>query len=86
MVLVPGCDGTAGRQRFGYAHRRRSGQRLERRLRHTVGSAQPAVVRLWGCGANTVTLTVTDVNGNTAACPATVTVEDNIAPVVCARM
>ncbi|MCB9302125.1 MAG: hypothetical protein H6566_15865 [Lewinellaceae bacterium] len=47
---VPGCDGTAGRQRFGYAHRRRSGQRLERRLRHTVGSAQPAVVRLWGCG------------------------------------
>ncbi|MCB9347161.1 MAG: T9SS type A sorting domain-containing protein [Lewinellaceae bacterium] len=37
----------------------------------------------FGCGdvgANTVTLTVTDVNGNTAACPATVTVEDHIAP------
>ena len=40
--------------------------------------------QLFGCGdvgANTVTLTVTDVNGNTSACPATVTVEDNIAPV-----
>ena len=31
-------------------------------------------------GAHTATLTVTDVNGNTATCTATVTVEDNIAP------
>ena len=31
-------------------------------------------------GANTVTLTVTDVNGNVSTCTATVTVEDNIAP------
>ncbi|MCB9302128.1 MAG: hypothetical protein H6566_15880 [Lewinellaceae bacterium] len=38
-------------------------------------------------GANTVTLTVTDVNGNTSPVRTTVTVEDNIAPVVlCARM
>lgn len=36
----------------------------------------------FGCadvGTNTVTLTVTDVNGNPATCTATVTVEDNIA-------
>lgn len=33
-------------------------------------------------GENTVELTVTDVNGNTASCNATVTVEDNIPPVV----
>ncbi len=32
-------------------------------------------------GANTVTLTVTDVNGNVSTCNATVTVEDNVAPV-----
>jgi len=32
-------------------------------------------------GANTVTLTVTDVHGNFSTCTATVTVEDNIAPV-----
>ena len=32
-------------------------------------------------GANTVTLTVTDTGGNTATCNATVTVEDNVAPV-----
>ncbi len=31
-------------------------------------------------GANTVTLTVTDVNGNSSTCTATVSVEDNIAP------
>ena len=31
-------------------------------------------------GANTVTLTVTDNNGNTSTCDATVTVEDNITP------
>ena len=32
-------------------------------------------------GANTVTLTVNDVNGNTATCTTVVTVEDNLAPV-----
>ena len=31
-------------------------------------------------GGNTVTLTVTDVNGNSSPCTATVTVEDNVAP------
>ncbi len=33
-------------------------------------------------GANTVTLTVTDVNGNVSTCTATVTIEDNIPPVI----
>jgi hypothetical protein len=33
-------------------------------------------------GANTVTLTVTDNNGNVSTCTATVTVEDNIAPTI----
>ncbi len=33
-------------------------------------------------GANTVTLTVTDVNTNQSTCDATVTVEDNVAPVI----
>ncbi len=33
-------------------------------------------------GPNIVTLTATDINGNTATCDATVTVEDNIAPVI----
>jgi subtilase family protein/PA domain-containing protein/putative metal-binding protein/peptidase inhibitor I9/type IX secretion system substrate protein/HYR domain-containing protein/polymorphic membrane protein len=40
-------------------------------------------VTSFGCaetGANTVTLTVDDGNGNTATCTATVTVEDNTAP------
>ena len=32
-------------------------------------------------GANTVTLTVTDVNGNVSTCTSTVTIEDNVAPV-----
>ncbi|MEM6631782.1 MAG: HYR domain-containing protein, partial [Bacteroidota bacterium] len=36
-------------------------------------------------GANTVTLTVTDVNGNVATTTATVTVEDTIAPVALAQ-
>ncbi|MCC5946766.1 MAG: HYR domain-containing protein, partial [Bernardetiaceae bacterium] len=35
-------------------------------------------------GANTVTLTVEDNNGNTSTCPATVTVEDNELPVLTA--
>ncbi|MEZ4686825.1 MAG: HYR domain-containing protein [Bacteroidia bacterium] len=37
----------------------------------------------FGCadvGANTVTLTVTDIHGNSATCTATVDVQDNIAP------
>jgi gliding motility-associated-like protein len=35
-------------------------------------------------GANTVTLTATDVNGNSSSCTATVTVQDNLAPsIVC---
>jgi gliding motility-associated-like protein len=33
-------------------------------------------------GSNTVVLTVTDVNGNVSSCSATVTVQDNIAPIV----
>jgi PKD repeat protein len=33
-------------------------------------------------GTNTVTLTVTDVNGNISTCDATVTVEDNVDPVI----
>jgi hypothetical protein len=36
-------------------------------------------------GANVVTLTVTDVNGNISAANATVTVEDNVAPVASAQ-
>ncbi len=36
-------------------------------------------------GANTVTLTVTDVNNNVSTCPATVTVEDNVAPTALCR-
>jgi hypothetical protein len=39
----------------------------------------------FGCsevGANTETLTVTDVNGNITTCTATITVEDNVAPVI----
>jgi hypothetical protein len=36
-------------------------------------------------GGNTVTLTATDVNGNSSACTATVTVQDNVAPVASCR-
>src|SRR5204862_7706168 len=36
-------------------------------------------------GPNTVTLTVTDVNGNSATCTATVTVIDSVPPVAVAR-
>ncbi|QTN38524.1 hypothetical protein HZ996_04965 [Cryomorphaceae bacterium] len=42
----------------------------------------------FGCanvGMNTVTLTVTDVNGNVSTCTSTVTVEDNVAPVASAK-
>ena len=36
-------------------------------------------------GGNAVVLTVTDVNGNVSTAPATVTVEDNVAPVEIGR-
>ncbi|WP_246050251.1 T9SS type A sorting domain-containing protein [Neolewinella litorea] len=42
----------------------------------------------FGCadvGVNTVVLTVTDMNGNSSSAPATVTVEDNVAPVAIAQ-
>jgi len=43
-------------------------------------SVTPSSFNCTNVGANTVTLTVTDVNGNTSTCTANVTVEDNIAP------
>ncbi|MAO48253.1 MAG: hypothetical protein CL527_05990 [Aequorivita sp.] len=43
-------------------------------------SVSPAAFTCANIGANTVTLTVTDVNGNSSTCTSTVTVEDNIAP------
>jgi PKD repeat protein len=43
-------------------------------------SVSPNTFNCANVGANTVTLTVTDLNGNVATCTATVTVEDNIAP------
>jgi hypothetical protein len=45
-------------------------------------SASPSVFSCANVGANNVTLTVTDVNGNSATCTATVTVEDVTAPVI----
>ncbi len=42
----------------------------------------PSTFTCANIGANTVTLTVTDNNGNTDNCTATVTVEDNIAPII----
>ena len=44
--------------------------------------ASPNAFTCADVGANTVTLTVTDVNGNSSQCTATVTVEDNIAPLM----
>jgi hypothetical protein len=43
-------------------------------------SSSPAIFNCSNIGPNTVTLTVTDVNGNTSTCTTTVTVEDNIPP------
>ena len=43
-------------------------------------TAAPTAFTCADTGANPVTLTATDVNGNTNACVATVTVEDSIAP------
>ena len=45
-------------------------------------SLSPSEFTCEDVGANTVTLTVTDNNGNTSSCTASVTVEDNIPPVV----
>jgi len=45
-------------------------------------SVSPNTFDCSNIGANTVALTVTDVNGNTSICTATVTVEDNVDPVV----
>jgi hypothetical protein len=43
-------------------------------------SVSPNTFTCANVGANTVTLTVTDVNGNVSSCNATVTVQDNVAP------
>ncbi len=43
-------------------------------------SVSPSSFTCANVGANTVTLTVTDVNGNVSTCTSTVTVEDNVAP------
>ncbi|NCT17547.1 MAG: hypothetical protein GW771_04840, partial [Flavobacteriia bacterium] len=43
-------------------------------------SISPSEFDCSNVGDNTVTLTVTDVNGNTSTCTTIVTVEDNIAP------
>jgi len=43
-------------------------------------SVSPSTFTCADLGANTVTLTVTDNNGNVSTCTATVTVEDNVAP------
>ena len=56
----------------------------------TVPSTIAVIHELWintafdcsNIGPNTVTLTVTDVNGNSDICTATVTVEDNVLPMV----
>jgi hypothetical protein len=44
-------------------------------------SLSPTAFTCANVGANTVTLTVTDVNGNVSTCTATATVQDNVAPV-----
>jgi PKD repeat protein len=44
-------------------------------------SVNPSTFDCSNVGANTVTLTVTDVNGNVSTCDATVTIEDNIDPI-----
>jgi hypothetical protein len=43
-------------------------------------SASPSTFTCANIGANTVTLTVTDVNGNFSTCTSTVTIADNVAP------
>jgi hypothetical protein len=46
----------------------------------TIGGGADQTFDCSSVGAQTVTLTVTDANGNTSTCDATVTIEDNIAP------
>lgn len=48
-------------------------------------SVQPSTFNCSNVGANTVTLTVTDVNGNISTAPAVVTVEDHVAPTAAAQ-
>ncbi|MEM0999052.1 MAG: HYR domain-containing protein, partial [Bacteroidota bacterium] len=45
-------------------------------------SVSPSNFTCANLGGNTVTLTVPDINGNSASCTATVTVEDNLAPTI----
>ena len=45
-------------------------------------TASPNAFTCAEIGMNTVTLTVTDVNGNVSTCTSTVTVEDNVAPAI----
>jgi uncharacterized protein YrzB (UPF0473 family) len=56
-------------------------QRIHRQLRHCQLGTQPNCIRCSEVGANTETLTVTDVNGNVSTCTTVVTVEDNVNPV-----
>ena len=44
-------------------------------------SVNPSSFTCANVGANTVTLTVTDVNGNASTCTSIVTVQDNVAPI-----
>jgi hypothetical protein len=46
----------------------------------TIGGGADQTFDCSSVGAQVVTLTVTDANGNTSTCDATVTIEDNIAP------
>ncbi len=48
-------------------------------------SVSPSTFTCANVGNNLVTLTVTDINGNSSSAPATVTIEDKIAPVVAAK-
>jgi hypothetical protein len=57
-----------------------SQQRQQRQLRDCQPGAQPNRIHCLEVGANTETLTVTDVNGNVSTCTTVVTVIDSIAP------
>jgi PKD repeat protein len=47
----------------------------------TIGGANDQTFDCTSVGTQTVTLTVTDANGNTSTCDAQVTIEDNVAPI-----